>query len=148
VTQHPPRLFASDDAIVHIGEGLIARTLPKVEWTHEAHLAACLWIVRDRPDILAETALPVLIAGYNKALGGVNSDTEGYHETITQVYIAAVREHLSEVEGMSLCGAVNALLESERGQREWPMRFYSKELLFSVEARRSYVAPDLQEMTA
>ena len=29
------------------------------------------------------------------------------------------------------------------GRRDWPLRFYSRERLFSVEARRTFVAPDL-----
>ena len=42
------RLFTDDAAVVHVGEGLLARSLPREEWTHEAHLAACTWICRDR----------------------------------------------------------------------------------------------------
>ena len=38
---------------------------------------------------------------------------------------------------------VNGLLGSEMGRRDWPLRFYSRERLFSVEARRGYVEPDL-----
>ena len=29
------------------------------------------------------------------------------------------------------------------GRRDWPLRFYSAERLFSVEARRKFVPPDL-----
>jgi hypothetical protein len=29
------------------------------------------------------------------------------------------------------------------GGRDWPLRFYSRERLFSVEARRNFVAPDI-----
>ena len=29
------------------------------------------------------------------------------------------------------------------GRRDWPLRFYSAERLFSVEARRQFVPPDL-----
>ncbi len=144
MTDHRPRLFESDAEIRRIGEGLIACTLPKVEWTHEAHLATCLWIIRDRQDIEAERDLPRFIPRYNVSVGGVNSDTEGYHETITQIYIAAIRDHLSEINPLSaLTDAVNALLVSDRGRRDWPLRFYSREKLFSVEARRGFVSPDL-----
>jgi hypothetical protein len=137
------RLFHDDASIVHIGEGLLARTLPREEWTHEAHLAACTWIVRDRPDIEIERELPGIISRYNESVGGVNDDTQGYHETITQVYIAGVKAHLADVgSGTPLFGAVNALLLSERGRRDLPLRFYSKELLFSVPARRGFVEPD------
>lgn len=137
------RLFNDDASIVHIGEGLLARTLPREEWTHEAHLAACTWIARDRADIVIEQELPGIISRYNEAVGGVNDDTQGYHETITQVYIAGVRAHLAEVGGeMPLYEAVNALLLSARGRRDLPLKFYSKDLLFSVPARRGFVEPD------
>jgi len=137
------RLFHDDASIVHIGEGLLARTLPREEWTHEAHLAACTWIVRDRPDIVPEADMAAIISGYNDSVGGVNDDTQGYHETITQVYIAGVKAHLAEVgTAIPLCDAVNSLLLSPRGRRDLPLKFYSKDLLFSVPARRGFVPPD------
>jgi hypothetical protein len=137
------RLFKDDASIVHIGESLLARTLLREAWTHEAHLAACTWIVRDRPDILPERDMAAIISGYNEAVGGVNDDTQGYHETITQVYIASVKAHLAEVgHNGSLCEAVNVLLLSERGRRDLPLKFYSKDVLFSVPARRGFVKPD------
>jgi hypothetical protein len=32
------------------------------------------------------------------------------------------------------------------GARDWPLRFYSPERLFSVEARRRFVEPDLRAL--
>ena len=144
MTELAPRLFESDAAITRIGDRLLARTLPREEWTHEAHLAACLWIARDRPDIAPEQDMADIISRYNVSVGGVNDATQGYHETITQVYIAAARAHLADMPaGAGLMDAVNALLLSKRGKRDWPLRFYSRERLFSVEARLGFVAPDL-----
>ena len=137
-----PRFFADADAILRIGTGLLDRSLPRAEWTHEAHLAACLWLVRERPEIDAETALPAIIRGYNEAVGGVNDDHQGYHETLTQLYIAGVRAHHAAHRDTDLLASVNALLASARGARDWPLAFYSRELLFSVAARRAYLAPD------
>jgi type III secretion system FlhB-like substrate exporter len=138
------RLFHDDASIVAIGEGLLAATLPRDAWTHEAHLAACSWLVRDRANIDIERELPAIISAYNIACGGVNDDAQGYHETITQVYIAGVRAHLAEVAtDLPLYEAVNRLLLSPRGTRDLPLRFYSKELLFSAQARWTFVAPDL-----
>lgn len=142
-TQHDPRLFADEAAIRRIGEGLIARTLPREDWTHEAHLAACAWIVRMRPDIAPERDLPAIIAAYNEAVGGVNDDTQGYHETITQCFIRAVRLHLARAGQADLLTLVNGLLAAPEGQRDWPLAFYSRALLFSVAARRGWVEPDL-----
>lgn len=143
MSDYEVRLFEDDESIVRISELLLARTLPREEWTHEAHLAACTWIARDRPDIVPEQDMRSIISAYNEAVGGVNDDSQGYHETITQVYIAGVRAHLAEVlTEMPLFEAVNSLLLSERGRRGLPLRFYSKELLFSVAARRGFVDSD------
>lgn len=142
--QHNPRLFVDDAAIIHIGEGLIARSLPRAEWTHEAHLAACLYIVRDRTDLVPERDMPAIISQYNESLGGVNDDTQGYHETITQAFIRAVRLHLAvRPTSEPLTASVNALLTGDYGARDWPLRHYSSALLFSTAARRAFVEPDL-----
>jgi hypothetical protein len=143
IMDHEPRLFPDDSAIRRIGEGLIERGLPRPDWTHEAHLAACAYILLERPDIVPERDLPEIIARYNESVGGANDETQGYHETITQVSIRAVRLALSRSEGRPLAERVNALLLAEEGRRDWPLRFYSTERLFSKEARLGWVEPDL-----
>ena len=142
--KYEPRLFAADAEIRHIGEGLIACRLRREEWTHEAHLAACLWLVAERPDVLPERDLPGLIRRFNESVGGVNSDSEGYHETITQCFIRAVRLFLARTDpALPLAEKVNLLLRSEEGKRDWPLCFYDPKTLFSLEARRGWVEPDL-----
>ena len=127
---HEPRPFADDESIRRLGEGMLARRLAKSEWTHEAHLATCAWLVLERPDIVPERDLPDLIRRYNESVGGVNDSTQGYHETITQVSIGGVER-------------VNVLLSDPEGCRDWSLRFYSRERLFSAEARLGWVEPDL-----
>ena len=144
MTEYRPREFKSDAEIVHIGEGLLARSLPRAEWTHEAHLAATTWLLTRRPEIDIDTELPGIIRRYNESVGGVNSDSEGYHETITRVFLAGVRLFLSEADPKEpLHELVNELLLSPMGRRDWPLRFYSRDRLLSVEARRKFIPPDL-----
>ena len=144
MTEYRPRLFTSDDAIVRIGEGLLARTLPREDWTHEAHLAASTYLVARRTDIDLDRELPGIIRRYNESVGGVNDDTQGYHETITRTFLHGVRLFLAEADpDEPLHELVNELLLSPMGRRDWPLRFYSGERLFSVEARRHFVKPDL-----
>lgn len=143
MTDHPIRLFAGDGAVRRIGSGLLDCSLPKGEWTHEAHLAACLWLLVERTDIEPETELPGIISAYNLAVGGENTDSAGYHETLTQLYIRGVRAFLALNSGGSIVEQVNALLVSSMAPRDWPLRFYSRERLFSVEARRGWVEPDV-----
>jgi hypothetical protein len=142
--EYRPRMFADDAAIVHLGEGLIHCTLERAEWTHEAHLAASLWLIVARPEFVAERDLPGLIRRFNESVGGVNDATQGYHETITQAFLRGIRSHLARTDpGRPLVDKVNRLLEAPEGRRGWPLRFYSRERLFSVEARLRLIAPDL-----
>lgn len=143
MTDHSIRLFADDAAVRRVGEGLLDRTLPRSDWTHEAHLAACLWLVTERPDVLPERDFPAIIRAYNEAVGTANTDTSGYHETLTQLYIRAIRDFALACDESSLAERVNALLASPLAPRDWPFRFYSREVLFSAQARKHWVEPDL-----
>ena len=144
--EHTARLWPHDDAIRHVGEGMLACTLPKEEWTHEAHIGGTCWLILERPDILPERDLPGFIRRYNESVGGVNDATQGYHETITQLFIRTLRRALAEQDG-PLHIRVNAILAAPEGRRDWPLRFYSRELLFSPEARLGWVEPDLGALT-
>src|SRR3954465_11488154 len=144
MTEYHPRLFRSDAEIEHLGEGLLARTLAREEWTHEAHLAATTYLLLRRPDVDIDTELPGIIRRYNESVGGVNSDSEGYHETITRVFLHGVRLFLAEADLKEpLHELVNDLLLSPMGRRDWPLRFYTREHLLSVDARRHFVPPDV-----
>ena len=144
MTDFSPRLFHSDAEIAHLGEGLLKRTLPRAEWTHEAHLAATAYLLLRRPDIDLDEQLPGIIRRYNESVGGVNSDSEGYHETITRTFLHGVRLFFAEADPSEpLHDLVNALLLSPMGRRDWPLRFYSPQRLFSVDARLSFVRPDI-----
>ena len=149
MTDHDIRLFADDAAIRRVGEGFLACNLTKSEWTHEAHLATTAWLILERPDIAPERDLPGLIRRYNESVGGVNSDSEGYHETITQAYLAAIRAFVAALPaGISDGEACARLLASPMGDKAWPLGFWSRERLFSVAARRGWVEPDLKPLEA
>jgi hypothetical protein len=149
MTDHAPRLFTSDVAIERIGEGLLARTLPRSDWTHEAHLAATAWLVLMRPELDLDSELPGIIRSYNASVGAVNDDTQGYHDTITRVFLHGVRLFLAEAGAVErLHPVVNNLLLSPVGQRDWPLRFYSPGHLFSPAARREFARPDLRDLPA
>jgi hypothetical protein len=149
MSKHEPRLFDDDAAIRRIGEGLLACSLARDDWTHEAHLAACLYLLDERPDIQPERDLPNIIRRFNESVGGVNDATQGYHETITQCFIRGVRGFLDRTDpGLPLAFKVNALLQAEEGARDWPLRFYSRERLFSAAARLGFVEPDRAPLPA
>ena len=138
------KLYRTEAEIERIAQGVGERWLPKPEWTHGAHFAATLWLLRHRPEPPLETALPPLIRAYNAATGVPNTDTEGYHETITLASVAAARAFLAaEAADLPLHEALDRLMAGRLGCSGWPLAFWSKGRLFSAEARRAWVEPDL-----
>ncbi|GBR45967.1 hypothetical protein [Neokomagataea thailandica] len=136
--------FRSDAEIEAIGTGLINQTLPKERWTHNAHLAAAVWISAARPDLIPSRDMPGIIRAYNESTGVPNSDTRGYHETITQASLQAVQAFLVKLAtDTPLYIACNALLDSRYGGKNWLLEYWTHALLFSPAARRSWIEPDL-----
>src|ERR1700676_5100285 len=131
--------FHSDAEIERIARGLIDRSLPKSSWTHAAHFAAALWLLRWED---ARAKMPSFIRAYNEATGVPNTDSSGYHETITLCSLRAARAWLAARADRALHEALNELLGSEYGRSNWLLAFWSKPLLFSVAARRTWVEPD------
>src|SRR3546814_17910800 len=105
-----PRLIERDHDIRALGEGLLACALPREAWTHEAHLAACLWLLTERPDIDVDAEIAGLIRRFNESVGGVNDDSRGYHASITRAFVAGVRLFLSETAETGLAARGNALM--------------------------------------
>lgn len=112
---------------------------PREAWTHEgaSGVPGC------SASVLASMSTPDRghVRRYNEGVGGVNDDGQGYHDSITRAYVAGVRLFLSETGETGLAARVNAMLLSDVGRRDWPLRFYSRELLFSVAARRRRAGP-------
>lgn len=135
----------SDADIDRLGRAFADRTLPKAEWTHAAHWAAALWLLRrGQGDAFAD--MPPMIRAYNEATGGVNSDTEGYHETITIASLCAARAVLADHPAASLSQALAALLAGPLGRSDWPLTYWRRETLFTPHARRTWTEPDLSPL--
>jgi hypothetical protein len=137
--------FSCDAQIERIGIGLLDRSLPKGEWTHAAHFAAALWLLR-HPRMNAAREMPGLIRAYNEATGVGNTDMSGYHETITVASLRAARAWLAARNDEPLYQTLNALLASAYGRSDWLLAYWSKPLLFSATARRAWVEPDLKAL--
>ena len=140
--------FRDDDVVDHLGRAFLDRTLPCEAWTHAAHFAAALWLLRTRPQLDLEAEMPALIGGYNEACGRANTKTAGYHHTITLASIRAARCVLAEhPSDHPLHAVLDALMASELGRSDWLLAYWSRERLFSPEARRAWVEPDLGPLT-
>jgi hypothetical protein len=126
-----------------------ACTIPAAEWTHEAHLIVGLWHI-DR--FGADAALVRLRSGIrrlNESQGGVNSATDGYHETITAAYVQLLAQYLASCpDDLSLGDRVERFLTSPLAGKRALSAFYSTERLLSTTARAGWVEPDLAPLSA
>ena len=140
------RQFSNDVQIARAGEKFLDRSLPKPEWTHAAHFAVTLWLMRHRPALDLKAEMPGLIRAFNEATGTPNTDTGGYHETITQASLRAAGSVLAASPGKPLHEILNVLLDSRLGNSSWLLDHWSRERLFSLEARRHWSPPDLKPL--
>ena len=134
--------FKSEAEIIAIGHGLVERTLPKVNWTHAAHFAAALWLIETE----RSSSVAAVIRAYNQSVGVANTDTSGYHETITQASMRAARTFRMARKDLPLFQVCNELMASPLGRSDWLLAYWSREVLFSVEARRGWVEPNLHPL--
>jgi nicotinamidase-related amidase len=126
---------------------VIDRTLEVCEWTHEAHVAVCLTLVKRHPHLDVETELPNIIRAYNLSVGTLNTDQQGFHATITEFFVRVVRAFVAlRPVDEPLERSLKELLATKETSRAFPLEYYSRERLFSVDARRAWVAPDLKPL--
>jgi hypothetical protein len=90
--------------------------------------------------------MPGLIRAYNEATGVANTDTGGYHETITQASLRGARAVLAAHPGAPLHAVASALMASPLGSKDWLLAYWSGERLMSAPARRGWIEPDLQPL--
>ena len=110
-------------------------TLPFDAWTHEAHLLVCWRDLRERTPDESLVFLRQAIRSYNDTVGTVNSDSSGYHETLTVFYVAAISSLAAQ--------AFDQVIRSPLTERNAPLRYWTPARLFSVEARRRWIEPDI-----
>lgn len=118
-----------------IADAMTACRLPKSEWTHEAHVQAGLSLVLRMGASRALATLREAIPRYNISTNTPNTDTGGYHDTLTVYYVWAIDELLRD--GISPKDIVSQPLVS----RTAALQFWERDDLFSVQARRHWVAP-------
>ena len=121
-----------------------SRAIAKAEWTHLAHLRVGAWHVHHFGPEGALGRLRAGIRALNDSHGTSNTDSSGYHETITVAYVRLIDAFLSAFGAdLALEDRVRVLLDGPLADRAVLLRFWSKEVLLSPRARRDWVPPDI-----
>jgi len=145
---NPPDFLDTEETLTDFLESFERGTWPKSAWNHAAHVAVAACYLLEYPDEDAAGHMRRGIVHYNQCVGTVNSDHSGYHETITLFWLAVVKARLRELaEGLSRVEAVRLLVTELAPQRDLFREYYSFDVVRSVEARKSWIAPDLRPLT-
>jgi hypothetical protein len=114
-------------------------SLSKSEWTHFRHLVMALWYLRHHDRDEATGLIRDGIQRLNERQGNLT----GYHETITLAWVAVIERFLSGSDFDEPVSVLAGELLRQCGDKHYLLRFYSRERLFSDEARAHWVPPDL-----
>jgi hypothetical protein len=121
--------------------------LPKEKWTHEAHFVMALWYCSHQPLPLAIQSIKEGIKRYNTGVGGANTDDSGYHETITVFYTRLIIDYILKNNPCHpFENRLPGFLQQSFLSKDFPLRYYTKELLMSKNARKNWIPPDIQPL--
>ncbi|PYT00954.1 MAG: hypothetical protein DMF63_04620 [Acidobacteria bacterium] len=134
--------YKHESEVIDLVRSFEDATVRHDDWKHAEHLVVALYYLT-RHDL--DTA-------YEKMRGGILNLLENafkvdlkkempYHETITLFWMRTVAEFNPSKNGASLLEKANEV--ACKWDKDYPLTFYSRELLFSDEARRRFVEPDL-----
>ena len=140
-------IYKTDEDVNTLVTAFEERTLPKTEWTHAAHLVVGLYYCFHNPPGVAKNLMSDGIYWLNDAHGTPNTETSGYHETLTVFWLKSIASYLDKTgREAGLAALANGLLATIT-DTSLPLKYYSRELLFSTEARLNYVEPDLEDFS-
>lgn len=121
----------------------LSQSLPIREWTHRAHLGAATALVLRHGRDGALATLRDAIPRYNEATGGANTESSGYHETLTVFWLHRVADLLDRLPpSLDSLTKVRVVVEAYGSVRRLDRAFYSFDVVKSREARRDWIEPD------
>lgn len=136
--------FESEKEIRDLVRSFEEATVSRDDWRHAEHLVVGLYYL-DRHGM--ETATAKMRDGiFNLLTRGFSVDLTKempYHETLTVFWMRTTDQFNSSKDGASLMQKANEIVETY--DKDYPLKFYSRDLLFSDKARAGFVESDLEQ---
>lgn len=136
--------YSNEKEILNLIELFETAAISREAWKHAEHLTVALYYLSHHD---FDTATEKMRSGIFKLLReGFNLDLTKempYHETLTVFWMRTVADFNASKNGDSFVDKANDL--TARFDKDYPLRFYSREYLFSDEARRRFVVGDLAD---
>ena len=118
-------------------------TLPKSRWTHAAHILTGSCYVHTFGEQAAIDRMRARVSAYNVAVGGQNTPTSGYHETVTVLWIKILSAFHREHPALARASFATLAVEHFASQKDILSRYYDFDIVASPEARRTWQPPTL-----
>lgn len=134
--------YTSEKEILNLVELFETATISRERWKHAEHLTVALYYIT-RNDL--ETATDKMRSGIFNLLRSFGVDLAKempYHETLTVFWMLTIADFNSSKNCDLLVEKANELVATYN--KDYPLRFYSREYLFSDEARARFVVGDLK----
>ncbi|HEX8638211.1 MAG TPA: hypothetical protein VF692_09125 [Pyrinomonadaceae bacterium] len=138
--------YESENEIAAVVESFESATISRDDWRHAEHLTVALYYVTEHD---YEKALTKMRDGIFNLLGAFEVDLTAempYHETLTIFWLVTISDFAGSKSDCSLIEICNELIE--KFDKNYPLRFYSSERLFSDEARSKFVEADIISLRA
>jgi len=139
----PLNLPAAEAEIDDFIAAFEAGSLPKERWTHAAHILTGACYVHSLGEAAAIARMRDRVSAYNLAVGGKNTETSGYHETVTVFWIKLLA---SQSRGESRATFAHKAVEEFENRRNIYADFYDFDVIASTEARRTWIEPNLRPL--
>lgn len=115
-------------------------TVARGEWKHAEHLVVALcylekYELEEATNKMRDGLFKLLTEGFRVDL----SKEMPYHETLTVFWMRAVAEFNASKNGASLLEKANEVVT--RFDKDYPLKFYTRERLFSDESREKFIEP-------
>lgn len=120
--------------------------LPKERWTHGAHILAGACYVRELGREAAIEKMRLCVRRYNESVGGKNTETSGYHETITVMWLRLLDGLWRESRPMERAAFAGLAVERFEGRKAVFREYYGFDVVGSTAARLGWVEPDLKDL--
>ena len=138
--------YKNESEVLDLVRSFEDATIAHDDWKHAEHLVVALYYLTDHD---LETAYAKMRDGIlNLLVKGFKLDLTKempYHETITLFWMRTVAEFNASKNGASLLEKANEV--AYKWNKDYPLNFYSRELLFSDEARAGFIEPDLADFS-
>lgn len=136
------RKYKNEEEVLALVSSFEDASVARGTWKHAEHLVVALYYL-EKHDL--ETATKKMRDGlFNLLVKGFGVDLSNempYHETLTVFWMRTVYAYMLMTNGGPMTEKVNDLVA--KFDKDYPLRFYSRELLFSDKARAEFVEGDL-----